>query len=94
MQKKSESQTKDMKKMMKDNAQSLTEFEKALARKSGECNVCCVVIISCVNLNHDFCDRNCILRFKNSRTKLPDSKITKNYLLVPRHHQLRKLLAS
>ncbi len=39
IQKKSESQTKDMKKMMKDNAQTLLEFERALARKSGECNV-------------------------------------------------------
>ncbi len=39
IQKKSESQTKDMKKMMKDNAQTLLEFERALARKSGECSV-------------------------------------------------------
>lgn len=28
-----------MKKMMRDNAQTLLEFERALARKSGECNV-------------------------------------------------------
>jgi hypothetical protein len=28
-----------MKKMMKENAQTLLEFERALARKSGECNV-------------------------------------------------------
>jgi hypothetical protein len=39
MQRKVESQTKDMKKMMRENSQTLIEFERALARKSGECNV-------------------------------------------------------
>jgi CRISPR/Cas system CSM-associated protein Csm4 (group 5 of RAMP superfamily) len=39
LQKKSESQTRDLKKTMKDNAQALAEFEKALIRKSEECNV-------------------------------------------------------
>ena len=34
-----ESQAKDMKKMMRENSNTLLEFEKALARKSGECNV-------------------------------------------------------
>lgn len=38
LQKKSESQTRDLKKTMKDNAQALAEFEKALIRKSEECN--------------------------------------------------------
>ena len=37
--KKLDSQTKEMKKSMKENASTLLEFEKALARKSGECNV-------------------------------------------------------
>lgn len=39
LQRKSESQTRDLKKTMKENAHTLLEFEKALARKSGECNV-------------------------------------------------------
>jgi phage-related tail protein len=37
--KKSESQTRDLKKTMKENAEALSEFEKALIRKSGECDV-------------------------------------------------------
>jgi hypothetical protein len=37
--KKSESQTRDLKKTMKENAAALAEFEKALIRKSEECNV-------------------------------------------------------
>jgi len=36
--KKSESQTRDLKKTMADNAVALAEFEKALIRKSEECN--------------------------------------------------------
>lgn len=36
---KSESQTRDLKKTMNENAQALAEFEKALIRKSEECNV-------------------------------------------------------
>lgn len=39
LQKKSESQARDLKRILKDNAQSLSEFEKALIRKSGECDV-------------------------------------------------------
>eukprot|EP01039_Chlorochromonas_danica_P006982 gene6982-7724_t len=35
---KSESQSRDMKKMMIDNAATMSEFEKALVRKSEECN--------------------------------------------------------
>ncbi len=36
---KSESQGRDLKRVMKDNAAALSEFEKALVRKSEECNV-------------------------------------------------------
>lgn len=39
MQQKSESLSRDLKKHMKDSASALTEFEKALVRKSEECNV-------------------------------------------------------
>jgi hypothetical protein len=39
LQQKSESQSRDLKKHMKDSAAALTEFEKALVRKSEECNV-------------------------------------------------------
>jgi hypothetical protein len=39
MQRKSESQTKDLQKVMKESASTLAEFEKALIRKSEECNV-------------------------------------------------------
>jgi hypothetical protein len=39
LQRKSESQTRDMKKNLKDSAMALAEFEKALIRKSEECNV-------------------------------------------------------
>lgn len=42
--KKLDSQTKDMKRVMKENASTCLEFEKALARKSGECNVRNVVL--------------------------------------------------
>ncbi|KAJ1443511.1 hypothetical protein B484DRAFT_292353 [Ochromonadaceae sp. CCMP2298] len=38
MQRKSESQTKDLQKVMKESASTLAEFEKALIRKSEECN--------------------------------------------------------
>jgi seryl-tRNA synthetase len=36
--KKSESQTQELMKVMKDSSQSLAEFERALIRKSEECN--------------------------------------------------------
>lgn len=36
---KSESQARDLQKHIKDSAAALTEFEKALVRKSEECNV-------------------------------------------------------
>lgn len=39
LQQKSESLSRDLKKHMKDSASALTEFEKALVRKSEECNV-------------------------------------------------------
>jgi len=38
LQKKSESQTRDLKRSMRENATALAEFEKALVRKSEECN--------------------------------------------------------
>lgn len=41
LQKKCDSLSKDLKRVMKENAQSLSEFEKALIRKSGECDVSC-----------------------------------------------------
>lgn len=51
LQRKSDSQSRDLKKLMTDNAATIAEFEKALVRKSEECNVsvcsvCCNVDIS------------------------------------------------
>jgi hypothetical protein len=40
LQRKSESQARDLKRVMKENAATIAEFEKALVRKSDECNVC------------------------------------------------------
>lgn len=39
LQKKADSLSKDLKKVLKDNAETVSEFEKALIRKSGECDV-------------------------------------------------------
>lgn len=39
MQNKAESLSKDLSKIMKDSANSITEFEKALMRKTEECDV-------------------------------------------------------
>ena len=39
LQRKSESQTNELKKSLRENAAALAEFEKALVRKSEECNV-------------------------------------------------------
>lgn len=39
LQQKSESLSRDLKKHMKDSSAALSEFEKALVRKSEECNV-------------------------------------------------------
>lgn len=44
LQRKSESQARDLKRVMMDNAATIAEFEKALVRKSEECNVSCVRI--------------------------------------------------
>jgi hypothetical protein len=39
LQKKTDSLSKDLKKVMKEDALAISEFEKALIRKSEECNV-------------------------------------------------------
>ena len=39
LQRKSESQTQELRKSLRENAAALAEFEKALVRKSEECNV-------------------------------------------------------
>lgn len=52
LQRKAESQARDLKKSMKENAAALAEFEKALIRKSDECNVslfscpCCLTSLT------------------------------------------------
>lgn len=50
-QSKAESLGRDLKKVMRENAQSLSEFEKALIRKSEECNVSRLFVCE----QHAFC---------------------------------------
>ena len=60
LQRKSDSQGRDLKKVMRDNAAALSEFEKALVRKSEECNVSKQATIrqlihTCISIYHDTC---------------------------------------
>lgn len=55
MKQKSESQARDLQKHIKDSASALTEFEKALVRKSEECNVSYRACISCYTVHVTKC---------------------------------------
>lgn len=54
---KSESQARDLQKHIKDSAAALTEFEKALVRKSEECNVSTFLFVMWFDLIFSFVEQ-------------------------------------